>query len=293
MTHSLLPRHAAIVGVAVAFEPAVGARRQAPTAAGAARPTTPPAAIWPPGMPAPSATPPPRRPITSTCSSPIRTMPICSAAPSSRCSPTATSMRPASLPTGCSQVDHTDRIARLVLGVRALKQKQYGAGAAELRAVGARPGDRSDRDAAVGLGARRRRRYARRDRHDRQAVGPGLVLRSSRICMPASSSISPTTRRTPASATSAPTRPTRRRCARCEAYGRYLSRNGSKDDALKVYQDFDKALPDHPLIDRRDEGRSPTARSCRRWSIRRRPAPPRRSTGSAPRSAAAAARIWR
>jgi tetratricopeptide (TPR) repeat protein len=33
-----------------------------------------------------------------------------------------------------------------------------------------------------------------------------------------------------------------------EAYGRFLSRNGGKDDALKIYQDFDKALPDHPLI---------------------------------------------
>jgi hypothetical protein len=33
-----------------------------------------------------------------------------------------------------------------------------------------------------------------------------------------------------------------------EAYGRFLSRNGSKDDALKVYQGFDKVLPDHPLI---------------------------------------------
>ena len=51
------------------------------------------------------------------------------------------------------QLDRNDRIARLVLGVRALKQKQYAAGAAEFRAVGARPGHRSDRDAAVGLGA--------------------------------------------------------------------------------------------------------------------------------------------
>jgi len=33
-----------------------------------------------------------------------------------------------------------------------------------------------------------------------------------------------------------------------EAYGRYLSRTGSKDDALKVYADFAKALPDHPII---------------------------------------------
>jgi len=33
-----------------------------------------------------------------------------------------------------------------------------------------------------------------------------------------------------------------------QAYGRFLSRNGNKDDALKVYQDFAKVLPDHPLI---------------------------------------------
>jgi tetratricopeptide (TPR) repeat protein len=33
-----------------------------------------------------------------------------------------------------------------------------------------------------------------------------------------------------------------------QAYGRYLSRNGGKDAALKIYGEFDKALPDHPLI---------------------------------------------
>ncbi len=34
-----------------------------------------------------------------------------------------------------------------------------------------------------------------------------------------------------------------------EAYGRFLSRNSSKDAALKVYEDFNKALPNHPLIE--------------------------------------------
>jgi tetratricopeptide (TPR) repeat protein len=33
-----------------------------------------------------------------------------------------------------------------------------------------------------------------------------------------------------------------------QAYGSLQSRIGSKDDALKVFQDFDKALPRHPLI---------------------------------------------
>jgi len=33
-----------------------------------------------------------------------------------------------------------------------------------------------------------------------------------------------------------------------EAYGSYLSREGKKEDALKVYQTFNKALPNHPLV---------------------------------------------
>ncbi len=33
-----------------------------------------------------------------------------------------------------------------------------------------------------------------------------------------------------------------------QAYGRFLSRNGGKDDALKIYQEFNKAVPDHPVI---------------------------------------------
>src|SRR4029079_10670325 len=33
-----------------------------------------------------------------------------------------------------------------------------------------------------------------------------------------------------------------------EAYGRWSSRNLGKDEALKVYEAFDKVLPQHPLI---------------------------------------------
>jgi tetratricopeptide (TPR) repeat protein len=33
-----------------------------------------------------------------------------------------------------------------------------------------------------------------------------------------------------------------------EAYGSWLSRNGSKEEALKVYQTFDSQLPRHPLV---------------------------------------------
>ena len=33
-----------------------------------------------------------------------------------------------------------------------------------------------------------------------------------------------------------------------DAYGRFLSRHGDNAAALKVYQDFDAVLPDHPII---------------------------------------------
>jgi tetratricopeptide (TPR) repeat protein len=33
-----------------------------------------------------------------------------------------------------------------------------------------------------------------------------------------------------------------------QSYGSFTSRNGAKPDALKIYQDFDKTLPRHPLI---------------------------------------------
>jgi tetratricopeptide (TPR) repeat protein len=33
-----------------------------------------------------------------------------------------------------------------------------------------------------------------------------------------------------------------------QAYGSWLSRTGTKEDALKVFEDFDKLLPNHPLI---------------------------------------------
>jgi tetratricopeptide (TPR) repeat protein len=33
-----------------------------------------------------------------------------------------------------------------------------------------------------------------------------------------------------------------------DAFGRWTSRNGSKEDALKIYENFDKVLPRHPLV---------------------------------------------
>jgi tetratricopeptide (TPR) repeat protein len=145
------------------------------------------------------------------------------------------------------QNDHTDRIARLVLGVRALKQKDYSAAkqdfaqsvrgpvtdlTAVLLEAWALDGTGNTRDAI--------------DTMDKLS-GPdwygifkdlhaGLILDLANNKKEAGKryerayKVDPTAVRT------------------VEAYGRYLSRNGSKDDALKIYQDFDKQLPDHPLI---------------------------------------------
>ena len=78
-----------------------------------------------------------------------------------------------------------------------------------------------------------------------------------------------------------------------QAYGRFLSRNGNKDEALKVYSEFDKTVAQSSA----DRGRAKQVTAGKKLPLlvdsRRRPAPPRRCTASALRSAAAAARISR
>jgi tetratricopeptide (TPR) repeat protein len=145
------------------------------------------------------------------------------------------------------QADHTDRIARLVLGVRALKQKDYAVARQDF-AQSVR-GPVTDLTAAL-LSAWAY--YGGGDTHSAidtldKLSGPdwyaifedlhaGLILDLANNKKEAGKrfarayKVDPTAVRT------------------VEAYGRYLTRNGSKDDALKVYQDFDKQLPDHPLI---------------------------------------------
>ena len=145
------------------------------------------------------------------------------------------------------QNDHTDRIARLVLGVRALKQKDYSVAQKDF-AQSVR-GPVTDLAAALLSGWAV---YGSGDTHGAidtldKLSGPdwygifkdlhaGLILDLANNKKDAGKryerayKVDPTAVRT------------------VEAYGRFLSRNGSKDDALKVYQDFDKQLPDHPLV---------------------------------------------
>ena len=144
------------------------------------------------------------------------------------------------------QLDRNDRIARLVVGVRALKQKQYGS--ARQNFTQSVRGPVTDLTAALlsawalsGSGDSR----AATDALDRLS-GPdwyaifkdlhaGMILdlankKDAGKRYERAYKADPMALRT------------------VQAYGRYLSRTAGKDDALKIYQEFNKAVPDHPVI---------------------------------------------
>ena len=106
-------------------------------------------------MPASSAMPRRRPPITASRSGTIRRTANCSTAPSCRCWSAAISTKRCKYAERIVQADKNDRVAQLVLGVHALKHKQYADRAPRSGAVGPRADHRSDRDAAVGLVAGR------------------------------------------------------------------------------------------------------------------------------------------
>ncbi len=145
------------------------------------------------------------------------------------------------------QVDRTDRIARLVVGVRALKQKDYSTARQNFA--------QSVRGPVTDLTATLLAAWALAGSGDTRASidtmdklsGPdwysifkdlhaGLILDLANNKKDAGKryerayKVDPTAVRM------------------VEAYGRYLARGGNKADALKVYGDFNKVLPDHPLI---------------------------------------------
>jgi tetratricopeptide (TPR) repeat protein len=144
------------------------------------------------------------------------------------------------------QVDQTDRIARLVIGVRALKQNKYVAArqnfaqsvrgpvtdlTATLLSAWALYGDGNTRTAIDTLDKLTGPDWYGifKDLHAGMILDLGSKKDAGKR-LERAYKVDPTALRT------------------VQAYGRYLSRNGSKDDALKIYQDFDKALPNHPLI---------------------------------------------
>jgi len=145
------------------------------------------------------------------------------------------------------QVDTTNVIARLVLGVRAIKQMQYPVAGSELA--------QSVRGPVTDLTAALLSAWAQAGAGDSRAAvdtldklsGPdwygifkdlhaGLILDLANDKKGAGKRFG--------NAYKADSQALRT----VQAYGRYLSRTGNKDEALKVYTDFAKLLPDHPVI---------------------------------------------
>jgi tetratricopeptide (TPR) repeat protein len=145
------------------------------------------------------------------------------------------------------QADKEDRIARLVVGIRAIKQKQYPGARQQLA--------QSVRGPITDLAATLLSAWTQANPNDYKAAvdaiqklsGPdwynifkelhsGMILdaagqkREAGRHLERAHQLDPTALRV------------------VQAYGSYLSRNGSKDDALKVFKAFDEVLPHHPLI---------------------------------------------
>ncbi|HEY1749522.1 MAG TPA: tetratricopeptide repeat protein [Xanthobacteraceae bacterium] len=145
------------------------------------------------------------------------------------------------------QIDRSDRIARLIIGVRALKQKQY--------ALARQNFAQSVRGPVTDLTAALLSAWSSAGSGDtRTAIdtldhltGPdwygifkdlhsGLILDLANNRKDAGKRYERAYKSDPLALRTV------------EAYGRYLSRAGSKDDALKVYEEFSKSVPNHPII---------------------------------------------
>ena len=145
------------------------------------------------------------------------------------------------------QIDRGHRVARLVLGVRAIKQKQYQVASQQLA--------ESVRDPIAGLTATLLSAWTLYGTGESRPavdtidglVGPdwyglfkdlhtGLILDAAGNKTEAGKRLE-RAYKLDSNALRA-----------VQAYGSWASRGASKDDALKVFQDFDKALPRHPLI---------------------------------------------
>ena len=144
-------------------------------------------------------------------------------------------------------IDRSDRIARLVVGIRELKKKHYGAAHDDF--------SQSVRGPVTDLTAALLSAWAQYGQGDTHAAidtldklsGPdwygifkdlhaGFILDAAHENKAAGKRL--------ASAYKAD--PTALRTV--EAYGRFLSRTAGKADALKIYQDFAQELPNHPIV---------------------------------------------
>ena len=145
------------------------------------------------------------------------------------------------------QSDRTNRVARLVLGVRALKQKQYAAARQQIA--------QSVRGPIADLTATLITAWTFQGTNESRVAienidrltGPewyaifkdlhaGLILDLANNKREAGKRLE-RVYKLDGNALRA-----------VEAYGRWASRNLAKDDALKVFEEFDKVLPQHPLV---------------------------------------------
>jgi len=145
------------------------------------------------------------------------------------------------------QLDRSDRIARLVLGVRALKLKQYG--------VARQNFAQSVRGPVTDLTATLLAAWAQSGTGDTKGAietldklsGPdwyaifkdlhaGIILDIGNNKKDAAKRYEHAYKADPVALRTV------------QAYGHFLSRTAGKDEALKIYQEFSKAVPDHPVI---------------------------------------------
>jgi len=145
------------------------------------------------------------------------------------------------------QLDRTDRIARLVIGVRALKQKQYGP--ARQNFGQSVRGPVTDITAALLSGwalAGAGDTKLAIETLDRLA-GPewypifkdlhaGLIFDLAGNKKEAGKRYERAYKADPGALRTV------------EAYGHWLTRNGGKEEALRIYGEFAKSVPDHPLV---------------------------------------------
>jgi len=143
--------------------------------------------------------------------------------------------------------DKNDRIARLVLGVRAIKQKQYGVARTQLA--------QSVRGPITDLAATLLIAWAQSGSRD----GRASIESIDRLAGPDWYAIFKDLHAGMILELAGQKKEAGRRLERAykldssalrvvEAYGGWLARNGNKDEALKVFKTFDDALPRHPLI---------------------------------------------
>jgi tetratricopeptide (TPR) repeat protein len=145
------------------------------------------------------------------------------------------------------QVDKTDRIARLVLGVRAIKQKQYPVARRELAQsirgpitdlaatllsawTLASPSEAKQATDAIDKLAGADWYVIFKDLHSALILDLAGQKKEAGKRFERSYKLDPTALRV------------------VQSYGSFLSRQGSTNEALKVFAAFDEALPRHPLI---------------------------------------------